>query len=204
MTSDPVSVPAPKTVDRWLAQMRFARVQPYIPRGARLLDVGAGDGSFLRTLSGYVSTGVGIDPLITAPVSFDNCQLVSGYFPQDFDRDCQFDVITLLATIEHIPSDMLSDVEASCWKYLAAGGRVIITVPHPFVDKILDVLKFFRIINGMATEEHYGFNPIVLPGYFCRWQLVEKQRWQLGCNYLFVFQKFTPDKHRVDTLFSPH
>ena len=36
MTSDPVSVPAPKTLDRWLAQMRFAKVQPYIPRGARL------------------------------------------------------------------------------------------------------------------------------------------------------------------------
>ncbi len=70
MTSDPVSIPAPKTVDRWLAQMRFAKVQPYIPRGSRLLDVGAGDGSFLRALSGHVSTGVGIDPLITTPVSF--------------------------------------------------------------------------------------------------------------------------------------
>ncbi len=32
MTSDPLSVPTPKTVDRWLAQMRFAKVQPYIPQ----------------------------------------------------------------------------------------------------------------------------------------------------------------------------
>ena len=36
MTTDPISVPASKTVDRWLAQMRFAKVQPYITRGARL------------------------------------------------------------------------------------------------------------------------------------------------------------------------
>ncbi len=38
MTSDPISVHAPKTVDRWLAQMRFAKVQPYIPAGSSALE----------------------------------------------------------------------------------------------------------------------------------------------------------------------
>lgn len=183
------TTPAPKTVDRLLAEMRFAKAKPYIPKGARLLDVGAGDGSFLRHLCGHISGGVGIDPLVVEPIAFDRCKLVGGYFPQDFEDNSNFDVITLLATIEHIPSDTLSALEVACWRYLSAGGRVIMTVPHPFVDKILDVLKFFRIISGMATEEHYGFEPIVLPDYFSRWQLVKKGRWQLGFNYLFVFQK---------------
>lgn len=184
-----ISNPPPKAVDRLLASMRFEKVKPYISNGARLLDVGAGDGSFIRKLNGHVDSAVGIDPLLKTPVAFGTCRFVPGYFPQDLANDESFDVITMLATIEHIPSDCLSAVEAACWKLLSPGGQLIITVPHPFVDKILYVLKFFRFINGQALEEHYGFVPETLLDYFRRWQLVKKARWQLGCNYLYVFQK---------------
>lgn len=184
-----VYAPQPKIVDLLLASMRFAKVKPYIPKGCRLLDVGAGDGSFLRKLDRHVSSAVGIDPLISVPVAYDTYQLIPGYFPQDLSINSPFDVITLLATIEHIPEVEIAALEVACWKYLSVSGRIILTVPHPFVDRILEVLKFFRIINGMATEEHYGFEPELLPVYFRRWDLVKKVRWQLGCNYLFVFQK---------------
>ena len=39
-----------KPVDRLLAYLRFAKAKSFIPKGARILDVGAGDGSFLRYL----------------------------------------------------------------------------------------------------------------------------------------------------------
>lgn len=184
-----ISNPPPKAIDRLLASMRFAKVKPYIPKGARLLDVGTGDSSFLRKLNGYVDSAVGIDPLLKTPVAFGTCRLVPGYFPQDLVNDESFDVITMLATIEHIPSDRLSAVEETCWKLLSPGRQLIITVPHPIVDKILYILKFFRFINGLALEEHYGFVPETLSDYFRRWKLVKKARWQLGCNYLFVFEK---------------
>ncbi len=114
--------------------------------------------------------------------------LLPGTFPQDFHTEERFDVITLLAVVEHIPENKLHKVVDSCWNHLKPGGRVIITAPHPFVDKILDVLKLFRIIKGLSLEEHHGLNPEVLPDVFCRWKLIKKERWELGCNYLFIFE----------------
>ena len=117
--------------------MRFAKAKPYISKGSHLLDVGAGDGTLLRGLDGHVAAAVGIDPILNAPVVFDRYQLVPGSFPDDFVYDGTFDVITLLAAIEHILPKTLPAVASACWNYLSPGGRVIITVPHPFGDKIL-------------------------------------------------------------------
>ena len=177
-----------KPMDRLLEYLRFTKAKKHIPKGAYLLDVGAGDGSFLRFLNGHIRAGTGIDPLITNHIHSKAWTLLPGVFPQDFRTDERFDVITLLAVVEHIPENELSKVADACWHYLKTGGRVIITVPHPFVDKILDVLKFFRIIKGLSLEEHHGFNPEVLPDIFNRWKLIRKERWELGCNYLFIFE----------------
>ncbi len=155
-----------KPMDRLLEFGRFAKAKKSIPKGAYLLDVRAGDGSFLRFLNGHIRSGVGIDPLITTTIHSKAWTLLPGTFPHNFDTDERFDVITLLAVVEHLSEDELSKVADACWHYLKTGGRVIITVPHPFVDKILDVLKFFRIIKGLSLEEHHGFNPEVLPDIF--------------------------------------
>ena len=110
-------------------------------------------------------------------------------FPRDFVVCGTFDVITLLAVIEHLPAGELQKVADACWNYLTPGGSVIITAPHPCVDRILAVLKFLRILHGLSLEEHHGFNPEELPEIFNRWTLLKKERWELGCNYLFIFGK---------------
>lgn len=97
-----------KPMDRLLARLRFVKTKPFIPKGARLLDIGAAEGTFFKV---------------------------------------------------------------------------------PRVDKILDALKFFRIIKGLSLEEHYGFDPECLPEIFNRWTLLKKERWEPGCNYLFIFGK---------------
>lgn len=176
-------------MDRLLESLRFAKAKKYIPKEAYLLDVGAGDGSFLRFLNGHIRSGIGIDPLVDTTIECQTYTLLSGNFPQDF-VDCQgFNVITLLAVVEHLPENELHKVADTCWNYLTHGGRVIITAPHPFVDTILNALKFFRLIKGLALEEHHGFNPEHLPDIFKRWNLIKKERWELGCNYLFIFEK---------------
>ena len=178
-----------KKLDKLLESMRFAKAKSYIARGAHLLDVGSGDGSFLRKLNGHVASAVGIDPILTVPVDLEGFRLIPGHFPGDFVYSGKFDVITMLATIEHIPMEKLTVVAEACWKYVNPDGKVIITVPHPIVDKILEILKSFRLINGLSLDEHYGFNPQELPIFFNHWTLLKKERWQLGCNYLFVFEK---------------
>lgn len=180
-----------KALDRFLESLRFTKAKPHIPREARLLDIGAGDGAFLSSLNGYIQSGVGIDPILTHDMElWETCHLVPGRFPQDFGG-CEplFDVITLLAVIEHIPTAELTTLAEACWKMLVPKGRVIITVPHPCVDNILNILKTLRIIEGLSIEEHHGFNPEELPYIFNRWTLLKKERFELGCNYLFIFEK---------------
>ena len=178
-----------KPLDELLEYLRFTKVEPYIPNGATLLDVGTGDGNFLHYLNGRIGTAVGIDPHLTQSTKIDNYHLIPGYFPYDFNENITFDVITLLAAIEHIPMDVVPRVVDACWKYLKPGGLVILTVPHPRIDGFLYLLKKLRILKGFSMHEHYGFDPKCLPKLFSRWTFVKRERWELGCNYLFIFEK---------------
>ncbi len=180
----------PRTpVDSFLESLRFAKAKPHIPKGACLLDIGAGDGAFLRHLNGHIHIGVGIDANLTQSAEFEDYHLVKGYFPDDFDTNKTFDVITMLATVEHIPMGMLPKVVDMCWDYLKPSGQVVITVPHPRMDGLLDFLKTCRIVEGFSMHQHYGFDPECLPDIFNRWQLVQRERWGFGCNNLFLFGK---------------
>ena len=178
-----------KPLDEILEYLRFTKVEPYIPKGATLLDIGTGDGTLLHYLKGHIHAAVGIDPHLTHTSKIGNVSLIPGNFPQDFNENMTFDVITLLATLEHIPVDRLPLVVKACWKCLKPGGQVIITVPHPRIDRFLSLLKKLRILEGLSLHEHYGFDPKCIPKLFSRWSLVKKERWELGCNYLFIFEK---------------
>lgn len=122
-------------------------------------------------------------------MEFGTCRLVPGYFPRDFVENRTFDVITMLAVVEHIPMNLLPEVVDACWDYLNRGGQVIITVPHPRVDGLLNLLKALRVVEGFSMQEHYGFDPECLPDIFNRWKLVKRERWGFGCNNLFIFRK---------------
>lgn len=182
-----------KPLDSILEYLRFTKAEPYIPKGARLLDVGTGDGNFLRYLDGNIRTAVGIDPHLTKSIDFGKCSLVSGYFPDDFESDTPFDVITMMAVAEHIPMAVFPGVAEACWKYLKPGGQIVLTVPHPRVEKLLDLLKTLRIVEGFSMHEHYGFDPECLPDIFNRWTLTKRERWGLGLNNLFIFERRKTD-----------
>jgi 2-polyprenyl-3-methyl-5-hydroxy-6-metoxy-1,4-benzoquinol methylase len=180
----------PRTpVDRFLESLRFAKAKPHIPQGACLLDIGAGDGAFLSYLNGHIHSAVGIEANLMQSVEFKDYRLVKGDFPKDFSDNRTFDVITMLATVEHIPMDVLPKVADACWEHLKPGGQIVITVPHPRMDGLLTLLKTLRIVEGFSMHQHYGFDPECLPDIFNRWQLVQRKRWGFGCNNLFLFGK---------------
>ena len=81
------------------------------------------------------------------------------------------------------------DVAEACWKYSKPDGRLIITVQHPRVEGLLNLLKSIKIVEGFSMHEHYGFDPECLPKIFYRLKLIKKERWGFGCNNLFVFKK---------------
>lgn len=180
-----------KALDRILQRWRIVKVRPFIPDGARVLDIGCDDGALFRYCGEQIRSGVGIDPTLNTSTQWSRFQLVAGKFPEDLPPGEPFDVITLLAVLEHVPGAQKSALAANCARLLAPGGRVLLTVPSPRVDAILLWLRRFRLLDGMSLEEHHGFDPTETPAIFesAGLKLLAWRRFQFGLNNLFVFQK---------------
>jgi SAM-dependent methyltransferase len=178
-------------VDRLLQSWRASQAIRWVPEGARVLDVGCFDGRLFRLLGDRLAYGVGLDPLLDRAVEEARFRLVPGAFPQDRPDGELFDVIMMLAVLEHVARERIEDCASACYDLLVPGGLVVATVPSPAIDRILDVLIRLRVLHGMSVEEHSGFKPSTAPDIFARagFSLVRWHGFQLGLNNLFVFRK---------------
>lgn len=178
-------------LDRLIRRWRESKVRPYLSAAARVLDVGCGDGSLFRRHRGGFATGLGIDPALEHDVEEPTYRLMAGSFPERLSPGETFDVITLLAVLEHIPESVQPRFARQIAERLARGGFLVVTVPSPRVDTILEWLRAVRLIDGMALEQHYGFPARRTAEIFAAagLRLVRWKRFQLGLNNLFVFQK---------------
>ena len=176
-------------LDRKLQAARIRRAGPYA-KGARVLDIGCADGALFRFLDSGLAGGVGID-VDPVPVSTPKYQYVRGPFPAALPAGDPFDLVTALAVVEHIPEEDQPAFAAGCMRALRTGGRVVITVPSSRVDDLLRMLKAIRVVDGMADQQHYGFNPLHAIAAFegAGFALERHRRFQLGLNNLFVFRK---------------
>jgi SAM-dependent methyltransferase len=175
--------------DRLLQRWRAHMARPWIPAGARVLDIGCHQGEFLKSLGSHIGPSLGIDPL-AVPEQSDNFRLSAELFrePMPF-AEGSFDAVVMLATLEHIRDKM--PLARECFRLLAPGGRIIITVPSPRVDAIVDFLRRMRLVDGMSLEEHHGYDPLQTPAVFAEhgFRLQYRRSFQVGLNYLFVLQK---------------
>jgi 2-polyprenyl-3-methyl-5-hydroxy-6-metoxy-1,4-benzoquinol methylase len=174
-----------------LQRWRIVRAARWLPDGARVLDIGCFDASLFERLAARGVHGVGIDPLLDSPIEGPNYTLRPGRFPEDVPVGDRFGAIVALAVVEHLPEAVLPELGRACAALLCPRGRLIVTVPSPVVDRILDVLVTLRLVDGMSLEEHHGFDPRTTPQVVTRddLRLIRRQRFQLGLNHLFVFEK---------------
>jgi len=182
-----------KTADRLLQTLRIRKAVAYIPRRGRILDIGCGDGALFRYLDDRFTEGIGIDPDLEESVDLGTYRLIKGWFPKDLPTTDSFDAITMLATLEHVPTETQAELAQQCSHLLNPGGRLIVTVPSKRIDTILSMLKRIRAIDGMSLEQHYGFDPRLTPSLFSvdGLALIKSESFELGLNYLFVFEKTT-------------
>jgi 2-polyprenyl-3-methyl-5-hydroxy-6-metoxy-1,4-benzoquinol methylase len=180
-----------KSLDYFLRDARFAKARPFIRPGDAVLDVGCDDGAMFERLRGVIKSGVGVDPVLTGKKETDLYTLYPGTFPDAVPAGPRFDVITMLAVLEHIPPAQQLLLGEACYRRLNPDGRVVITVPSPRVDDILHVLMKLRLIDAMSAHEHYGFDVEQTEGLFTSplFRTRVKRRFQLGLNNLFVFDR---------------
>ena len=178
-----------KPLDRLLQRWRARVAASWVPEGARLLDVGCADGVLIARLGARIRSAVGVDP-DTTPREEGRARVLRESFPGATRfADGSFDCVTLLAVLEHVHEP--SALARECHRVLAPGGRVVLTVPHPFVDRIRDLLMALRILDGMEAEAHHGFDPRTTVPCFegAAFRTHAVRRFQLGLNRLFVFER---------------
>jgi len=139
-----------------LRRMRLARVLPAIRRhpDCRLLDIGCGwEARLLRSVEPYVREGVGIDfkaPELDHPKLRTIAMTLEDRLPF---ADASFDVVTLLAVLEHLsqPRRVLEEVA----RVLRPGGQVVITVPSKAAKPVLEFLAFrLHVVSEAEIRDH--------------------------------------------------
>jgi SAM-dependent methyltransferase len=175
-----------------LQSWRIRKAIPYMGKDHVVLDIGSADGALFKRsdVAKRVAGGVGIDPDAT-PSQYGRFRMVRGSFPTELPVDQQFGTITMLAVLEHIPADQQPVFARSCFERTLPGGRLIITVPGPMVDRIIEALTTIRVLDGMSVEQHYGFDPKLTIPLFedAGFTLTVSKKFQLGLNHLYVFAK---------------
>jgi 2-polyprenyl-3-methyl-5-hydroxy-6-metoxy-1,4-benzoquinol methylase len=180
-----------KKIDYLLQNERIRQAKKFII-GDSLLDIGCHYGEiFERILKKRMITGDGIDAILIKKIETPNYSLYPGYFPKDFTLEKKYKNITLLAVLEHIPLTELKKFPFLLSNYLLPKGRVIITVPTKKVDYILNLLIFFKLIDGMDLENHQDFERSLIRTIFTDngYNLIKEKSFELGLNILYVFEK---------------
>ena len=180
-----------KAIDRFLQRWRMRMGLRWIGDDCRVIDVGAHEGELFEALGKRLKEGFGIEPLAAGIVARPKISMHPGLFPDVRPATRDWDVITMFAVLEHIPRSQHAALAQACHELLRVGGRVVITVPSQAVDHVLTVLRTLRLIDGMSLEEHFGFEVAETETIFSApgFRLVRHQRFQLGLNHLFVFEK---------------
>lgn len=158
-----------------------------------IFDIGCNDGYFLRQMAGKTIRQDGCDPRLTSTQINSNSRLLKGFFPnviEENEVNDTYDVISGLAVFEHFSEEDLQKSATVLAKMLSPQGLIIITIPHPFVDKILDILFLLRLVDAGIIDGHHAFSPDDIIKYFSpHLSLVKKRKFQFGLNNIFVFRK---------------
>lgn len=189
-----------KAMDRWLQRWRVRRACRWVPARARVIDVGAHHGELFAALGDRLAEGWGVEGTLAAPLIGPRFRIEPGWFPAVAPPSGEWDAVTMLAVLEHVPVAQQPALVAACARLLRPGGRVIVTVPSPRVDTILAVLRALRLIDGMSLEEHYGFDPASVPTIFAppEFSPVRRERFQFGLNHLYVFARTAVGERRAN------
>jgi ubiquinone/menaquinone biosynthesis C-methylase UbiE len=137
-----------------LRQWRFYRVKPWIPSGATLLDIGCGrSATLLKAVSPHIHQGIGVDFKVQ-PIQTHNIQTLPLKLADELPfEDSSFDVVTMLAVLEHIEHEKAILLEVQ--RVLRDGGRLILTVPSIWSQPVLEFLSYrLKLVDEAEIRDH--------------------------------------------------
>jgi len=109
---------------------RFELVSPHLNRETRLLDIGCGDGTFLKMIKPYVKAAEGTEKTsIHAQMLKKQGYKVWHSLTKDVRPESPYDIICMFAVLEHIPkaAEFLRDLKA---RFTHKNTQIFIITPH--------------------------------------------------------------------------
>lgn len=136
---------------RWF---RFRKVMSHIPTGSKVLDIGCGrSAAFLRAISPKIDQGIGVDFKVKE-MQVENIQTIQLKLAHQLPfADASFDVVTMLAVLEHIEHErpILQEVH----RVLRPNGKLVLTVPSRWSQPVLEFLAYrLKIVDELEIRDH--------------------------------------------------
>lgn len=175
--------------------MRLGRVLPFIKLypDCHVLDIGCGwDAKLLMTIRSFIAKGTGID--FKAPLINDSkINTIESSLKSKLPfNEATFDIVTMLAVMEHLEDDLGILKEAS--RVLKPGGAILITVPSWYAKPVLEFLSYrLGIINPdeiMDHKRYYNYKDLTnLVSKVPQLTIESHQYFQAGFNNLLFLKK---------------
>jgi SAM-dependent methyltransferase len=142
---------------RRVQRARLAVALPHASAKDRLLDLGCGLTDLPARFPSYV--GCDRNPLVLSEMRTRHPEAIFAAWDVDSEEPpaevvsgAPYDVVLMLAILEHLPSPVRALSRAAA--LLAPGGRVLATTPHPLGRLPLEAGAHLGLLSRHADEEH--------------------------------------------------
>ena len=157
-----------KVFEKMLQNMRFARVKSLL--NGDILDFGGNDGELKPLVRGTYTI-----------VNYDHAPM----------KGKKFDLIVLLAVIEHIHIQEVYSLFEKFKDHLKLGGKIVLTTPTPQSKGLLEFLASIYVLDKQNIEEHKHYwnkKDIYDLANSNGYEVAEYYKFQLGYNQFAVFE----------------
>jgi SAM-dependent methyltransferase len=157
-------------LEPFLARLRAERANKLIPkdlRQGRILDIGCGSYPyFLSHTSFSEKFSVDQQPPSRDYEEINWLVLDLNKIPQlPFENDF-FNVVTLLAVVEHLNPKMLVELLREANRVLRPGGILLLTTPASWTDGILNMMAILNLVSKEEIHEHVFTYTLPLLGWY--------------------------------------
>lgn len=144
-------------LEGFLAKKRASKANELIGsnvRNGKILDIGCGSVPYFLENTKFKEK-FGIDPSLES-TDIKGMKLIKGDFVKgSFDLPKNyFGIVTMLAVFEHIDDKNLDLVLTNIKSLLFSNGKLIITTPAPWADKLLHIMAYLGLISKEEIHEH--------------------------------------------------
>lgn len=157
-----------------LAYLRARKANALIPpslRSGSILDIGCGTYPYFLAHTSFTRK-FAIDQVAHSPQAMETLQIAC--YSLNLEREPKlpfaaeyFNVITMLAVIEHLNPTNMALLFRETYRTLKPGGRVILTTPAIWSNGVLKAFSRINLVSKEEIDEHvYAYTLPIIGWYF--------------------------------------